>query len=60
MKLSEAKGKVPGEALADLLQRIAGHARKYKVTGMSFHLKEESYRVSVEGEGELVLPGDKS
>lgn len=53
--MSESTGKVPVEAFADLLERIADHSRIYTVTAMSFHFDGEGYRIAVEGDGELVL-----
>lgn len=49
--------KVPREGLADLLSKLADHALKYMITGMSVSFDGTMYRVVVEGEGELLLPG---
>jgi len=49
--------KVPREGLADLLDKLATHARKYVMTGLSVSFDGTMYRVVVEGEGELLLPG---
>ena len=46
--------KVPREGLADLLEKLAAHTRKYVLTGMSVHFDGTMYRVAVEGEGELL------
>jgi len=50
--------KVPREGLADLLEKLAAHARKYVTTGLSVNFDGTHYRVVVEGEGELMLPGE--
>jgi hypothetical protein len=47
--------KVPREGLADLLAKLAEHARTYVMTGLSVHFDGTMYRVVVEGEGELLL-----
>ena len=46
--------KIAREAVADLLERIAQHARKYVLAGLSIHFDGQFYRVSVEGSGELL------
>ena len=50
--------KVPREGLADLLEKLAVHSRKYVLTGMSDHFDGTMYRVAIEGEGELLDPDD--
>ncbi|HUV14189.1 MAG TPA: hypothetical protein VMY18_11125 [Acidobacteriota bacterium] len=51
--------KVPREGLADLLEKLAVHTRKYVLTGMSVHFDGSMYRVAVEGEGELLEDGSE-
>ena len=46
--------KIPREGLADALEHIAQHARKFVIDGLSVHFDGSMYRISFEGEGEFM------
>lgn len=46
----------PREALADILHRIAQHARKFEVSSVIVERDGGAYRVTVTGEGNAISP----